>query len=180
LLSAGRFRASSLALLFVSRIPALGRGTGGLVPTALCATESRCTTPPFRFMQIAELGEMHTGVRVGDSRSFVSVKSARVLRHAAPQNSRRLNVARISRQFDTHCRGDHRLTTALIIDSTTPRRLNISNGIIAGSLSYSREVDPSPRIWEFFAAPTAICVKNADRYIRGKARHELVKQRSRN
>jgi len=30
-------------------------------------------------MQIAELGEMHTSVRVGDSRSFVSVKSARVL-----------------------------------------------------------------------------------------------------
>lgn len=51
----------------------------GLVLTALCVSQSRCTTLPFRFMQIAELGEMHTSVRVGDSRSFVSVKSTRVL-----------------------------------------------------------------------------------------------------
>lgn len=56
-----------------------GGGGGGLVSTALCVSQSRCTTLPFRFMQIAELGEMHTSVRVGDSRSFVSVKSARVL-----------------------------------------------------------------------------------------------------
>lgn len=60
---------------FVTRIPA----SRGLVSTALCVSQSRCTTSPFRFMQIAELGEMHTSVRVGDSRSFVSVKSARVL-----------------------------------------------------------------------------------------------------
>lgn len=63
-----------LTPVFVIRIPA-----PGFVSTALCVSQSRCTTVPFRFMQIAELGEMHTSVRVGDSRSFVSVKSVRAL-----------------------------------------------------------------------------------------------------
>lgn len=69
-----RFRTSSHAGVRYSN-----SSIRGLVSTALCVSQSRCTTQPFRFMQIAELGEMHTSVRVGDSRSFVSVKSARVL-----------------------------------------------------------------------------------------------------
>lgn len=99
-----------LTLVFVIRIPA-----SGLVPQPLCVRVSHVAlrAAPRRFASCKLLNSARciraseSGIRARSSLSSPRAFSGYTVGGGTGENSPRLNVARIQRQFDTHCRGNH-------------------------------------------------------------------------